>query len=82
MFCFAALADVNKDTIYSDLTGRFRVQSFSVIRYIFITYVYTINAILTKPMKAMTNTNMVAIFKDIFKELEGGNRKPKVTCAG
>jgi hypothetical protein len=25
MFCFAALADVNDDTIYSDLTGKFPV---------------------------------------------------------
>ena len=27
MFCFAALADANEDTIYSDLAGRFPVRS-------------------------------------------------------
>ena len=46
MFCFAALAYENENTIYSDLAGRFPVQSFSGMNYIFIAYVYTINAIL------------------------------------
>jgi hypothetical protein len=29
MFCFAMLADQNEDTIYSDLPGRFPVQSYA-----------------------------------------------------
>ena len=36
MFCFAALADQNENTIYSNLAGRFPVQSFSGMNYIFI----------------------------------------------
>ena len=36
VFCFTALADANEDTIYSDLTGRFRVRSYTGNQYIFI----------------------------------------------
>ena len=42
----------------------------------FILYVHTISPITTKPVKVMTDANMVAIFKDIYKELEDRNRKP------
>ena len=78
MFCFVALVDVNEDTIYIDLMGHFLLRSFSSTQYIFIAYVYTINAILTKPMKQMTDDNMVAVFKEIYKELEERNCKPKL----
>ena len=78
MFCFAALADVNNDMIYSDLTGKFPVQSFSGMNYIFIAYIYTINAILINQMKGMNDDNVVAVFKEIYAELEGGNCKPKL----
>ena len=33
MFCFAALADANEDTMYSDLTGRFPIQSYKGMQY-------------------------------------------------
>ena len=76
MFCFASLVNKNDDTIYSDVTGCFPVCLFSGMNYIFIAYVYTINVILIKPMetmkdmKAMADNNMVAIFKEIYEELE------------
>ena len=49
MSCFAILADSNDATIYSDLAGRFPVQSYSGTNYIFVAYVYSINAILMRP---------------------------------
>ena len=62
---FVALADVNEDTIYIDLTCFFLVRSFSGTQYISTAYVYTINAILIKPMTSMTDANMVDVFKEI-----------------
>ena len=78
MFCFAALADVNDDKIYSDLLGCFPVWSYVGYQYIFTAYVYTINAILMEPMEGMDVCNMIAVFKDIYKELEIRNFKPKL----
>ena len=79
MFYFVALANVNDDTIYSDLTGRFPVRLFSNMNYVFIAYVYTINVILIKLMKGMNEDNMVAIFKEIYRELEERNCRPKLS---
>jgi hypothetical protein len=36
MFCFAALANANTGTIYTDLTGAFPVRSFKNMQYIFV----------------------------------------------
>ena len=69
MFCYAALADQNENTIYSDLAGRFPVRAFSGSNYIFIAYIYTINAILIRPMKSRGDDCMVAAFKDIYSYL-------------
>ena len=68
VFCFAALMDANNNTIYSNLAGRFPVWSSVGHQYIFIAYVYTINAILMKPMKGMNDGNMIAAFKEIYKD--------------
>ena len=46
VFCFAALADSTKGTIYSDLIGRFPLQSYAGMHYIFIAYVYDQNYII------------------------------------
>ena len=67
MFCFAILADQNKDTIYSDLAGRFPVCSYSGMNYIFVTYVYKINAILVRPMATWCDATMIDTFKDIYE---------------
>ena len=40
MFCFAILRDENKNTIYSDLTGRFLIELYTGMNYIFAWYVY------------------------------------------
>ena len=50
-FC-AVIGDTHKDTIYSDLTGRFPIQSYEGMNYIFVAYVYKLNAILLRSMKS------------------------------
>jgi len=46
MFCFAALADMQTGTIHTDGTGAFPVQSFRNMQYVFVAYIYDLNAIL------------------------------------
>ena len=78
MFCFAALADQNEHTMYSDLAGRFPVRSFSGMNYIFVAYVYSINAILIRPMKSRSDECMVATFKDVYQYLQDRGLGPKL----
>ncbi|KAL7538190.1 hypothetical protein ACHAXR_008359, partial [Thalassiosira sp. AJA248-18] len=78
MFVFAALADTNADTIYTDLTGRFPVRSYSGMQYLFIAYIYTINAILIRPMPSRTDASMIAAFTDVYDYLEARKCKPKL----
>ena len=78
MFVFAALADANADTIYTDLTGRFPVRSYSGMQYLFIAYIYTINAILIRPMPSRTDASMITAFTDVYDYLEARKCKPKL----
>ena len=66
MFCFAMPADQNEDTIYSDLPGRFPVQSYVGNNYIFVAYVYKINSVLMRPMKSRSDESMAKAFTDIY----------------
>ena len=70
MFYFAALVEANVDTVYSDLAGQFPVRSYAGNQYIFIAYIYTINTIIMKPMKEMHDRDMIAVFREIYEELE------------
>ena len=51
MFVYAALADNINGVMYSDLTGRFPVESYWGIQYIVIAYIYDENVILMRPIK-------------------------------
>ena len=82
MFCYAVLADNNENTIYSDLPGRFPVQSFRGQYYIFEAYVYIINVILLCCMKSRTDVCVVAAFKDIYDYLTTKNLKPQLHVIG
>jgi hypothetical protein len=44
MFCFATLANLHTGTMYKDLTGAFPVRSFKNMQYIFVAYIYNLNA--------------------------------------
>jgi hypothetical protein len=50
MFCFAALVDLNTGTMYTNLLGLFPVCSFKSMQYIFVVYIYNLNAILVHAM--------------------------------
>jgi hypothetical protein len=69
MFCFAALANANTGTMYTDLTGSFPVRSFKNMQYIFVAYVYDLNAIIVHAMPARTNAAMITAFKEVIAVL-------------
>ena len=76
VFCYAALADTVTGTIYTDLPGRFPVQSVRNMQYIFVCYVYEANSILVKPMKSRTDESYVEAYKEMYEELEANGFKP------
>ena len=78
VFCFAALADTTKGTIYSDLTGRFLLQSYTGMQYIFIAYVYDQNYIIIRLMKNRSNASMIKVFKDVYKMLQQKGTNPSL----
>ena len=78
MFCFAILADQNKNTIYNDLAGRFPVFSYSGMNYIFVAYVYKINAILVRTMATRCDATMIDTFNNIYKYLKLHNLATKL----
>ncbi len=70
MFCYTMLAEKYYGKVYSDLTGKFPVQSFKVHLYIFVYYVYLANAILVFLTSDRTDAFMVETFKDIYEYLD------------
>ncbi len=69
MFCFAALVDLHTGTINTDLTGAFPVRSFKNMQYVFVAYIYILNAMLVCAMPSKNNAAMIAAFSDIFSTL-------------
>ncbi len=69
MFCFTALANANTRTMNTDLTGSFPVWSFKNMQYIFVAYVYDLNAIIVHAMPTRTNTAMITAFKEVITVL-------------
>ena len=65
VFCYAALADTVTGTIYTDLPGRFPVQSVPNMQYLFVCYVYDTNTILVKPMKSRNDESFVGAYKEM-----------------
>jgi hypothetical protein len=62
MFCFAAFANLNTDTMYTNLPGTFPIRSFKSMQYIFLAYIYDLNAILVCAMTSKNNAAMITAF--------------------
>ena len=76
--CYAILGDSNENTIYSDLTGRFSVESYNGKNYMFIAYVYKLNTIFMLPMKSCEDESMISAFEGVYHKLESLGHKPKL----
>ena len=73
MHCFAVLAGDNPGTMYTDLTGAFPLRSFHNNTYIFVAYIYDINAILARAMPTKNDAAMITAFKRILDTLRECN---------
>jgi hypothetical protein len=76
MFCFAALAAFNTGTMYTDLPGTFPVCYFKSMQYIFIAYIYNLNAILVRAMPSKNNAAMITAFTEILATLAARSYTP------
>jgi len=76
IFCFAALADLTTGTMYTNLPGAFPVRSFRSMQYIFVAYIYDLNAILVRAMPSKTDGAMIDAFTDILATLAARNYHP------
>ncbi len=78
IFCFSAMADKTKRTLYHDLTGRLPVMSLEGNQYFFVAYDYTLNAILVRPTKDLASPTIIEAFDSIFTELKAKGFKPQL----
>ena len=76
IFCFTALADFTTGTMYTDLPGAFPVCSFKSMQYVFVAYVYDLNAILIRAMPSKNDGAMIDAFTEIIATLAMRNYHP------
>ncbi len=75
-FCFATLANLNTGTMYIDLPGAFPVRSFKSMQYVFVMYIYDLNAILARAMPSKNNAAVITAFTKILATLTARGYKP------
>jgi hypothetical protein len=76
MFCFATLSYLNTGTKYTNLPGTFPVRSFKSMHYIFVAYIYNLNAILVRAMPSKNKAAMITAFAKILATLTARGYKP------
>ena len=69
IFCFAALADRHKGTIYTDCTGNLPVRALDNQQLFFIAYHYDVNYIFALPIQSTKGDDIIAAFTTIFDTL-------------
>jgi hypothetical protein len=70
------MADMHAGTMYTNGTGAFPVQSFRNMQYVFVAYIYDLNAILVRVMPAKNDGAMIAAFTDILATLNDRGYAP------
>jgi hypothetical protein len=78
VFCFAALSDKNKGTLYTDATGALPVQSIDGNQYYYVKYDYNTNYVNAVPVEDLTDTTIIQTFDTIFEDMEKKGHKPKL----
>ncbi len=76
MICYAALADLHTGRVYTDGTGAFPVRSFWNMQYMFVAYIYDLNAILVQAMPSRNDGTMIAAFTAILTNLNACGYAP------
>jgi hypothetical protein len=76
VFCYAALADKKKGTLYTDATGNLPVRSLDGNQAYLIAYANDLNYIFAIPVKDLTSASMIAAFESVFTQLKEKGYKP------
>ncbi len=66
MFCFAMPTDAIMGTMYTNITRVFPVRSFKSMQYVFVAYIYNLNAIIVQAMPFCTDASMVQAFTKVI----------------
>ena len=66
----------HKRKIGTDITGKCPVTSNRVNKYLFLSYEYDSNSILILPMKAISDSELIWVFKDLYEHLLNMGIKP------
>ena len=77
VFCFAALADTNKRTLYTNATGLLPARSLHGNQYYFIAYDYDLNCIFAVSIPNLLETRIIETLQHMFNQLKGKGFKPK-----
>ena len=76
IFCYAALADKMKGTIYTDSTGALPAGSHNGNQYFFIAYAYDPNYIYALPIQSGSSEHIIDAFETVFNDLTVKGHKP------
>ncbi len=82
MFCFATLANDTLGTMYTDITGAFPIWLFKNMQYIFVAYIYNLNAIIVQPIPSCTNSLFITAISKMFPILRACNYQPALNMIG
>ena len=67
LFCYAALADKQENTVYMDLTGRFPYTPLNGNQCMLVVYDYTTNTILVEPIENFESKTICDAYAKAFK---------------
>ena len=76
IFCFAALADKQQGTFYTDCTGKLPARALDGQQLFFVAYAYDPNYIFALPINSTSNSHIMEAFKQVFKTLTTHGYKP------
>ena len=76
MFCYLVTTNYDGNVVYSNLAGRFPIESYAGMNYFFVCYVYKCNYVMLQTMKSRKDEDMVATFKGIYGELNAKGHRP------
>eukprot|EP00804_Cyclotella_cryptica_P015897 CCRYP_006383-RA/>CCRYP_006383-RA protein AED:0.07 eAED:-0.04 QI:0/0/0/1/0/0/2/0/1375 len=76
VFCYAALADKQAGTMYTDATGALPAISLEGHQYYFVAYAYDPNYIFAKPLSNLKDESILTAFDEVFQQLKDNGFKP------
>eukprot|EP00804_Cyclotella_cryptica_P027018 CCRYP_013666-RA/>CCRYP_013666-RA protein AED:0.36 eAED:0.36 QI:0/-1/0/1/-1/1/1/0/319 len=76
VFCFAALADKQHGTMYTDATGALPAVTLEGNQYYLVAYAYDPNYIYATPLRNLQDESNMTAFDNIFQDLKSKGYKP------